>query len=107
MLMGGAFSKLAIHDPPYNLVAFEVRGLGEFIDWCKSWVRNSSSSLADDASMYVWLGADQKNGFQPLPDFIVMMREFDEWRPRSFITMRNQRGYGTQKNWSTRISLKF
>jgi len=27
------------------------------------------------------------------------MREFEELRSRSFVTMRNQRGYGTQKNW--------
>ena len=27
------------------------------------------------------------------------MRDFEEIRSRSFITMRNQRGYGTQKNW--------
>jgi site-specific DNA-methyltransferase (adenine-specific) len=27
------------------------------------------------------------------------MRGFHEVRPRSFITMRNQRGYGKQKNW--------
>jgi site-specific DNA-methyltransferase (adenine-specific) len=29
---------------------------------------------------------------------MLMMRDF-EFAPRSFITMRNQRGYGTQKNW--------
>ena len=29
---------------------------------------------------------------------MVMMRELP-FRPRSFVTMRNQRGYGTQKNW--------
>jgi site-specific DNA-methyltransferase (adenine-specific) len=28
---------------------------------------------------------------------MILMRQFD-FRPRSFITMRNQRGYGTQKN---------
>jgi site-specific DNA-methyltransferase (adenine-specific) len=30
---------------------------------------------------------------------MIMMREFIELKTRSFITMRNQRGYGTQKNW--------
>ncbi len=54
--------------------------------------------LADDASLYVWLGADQNDGFQPLADFMVMMRHMP-FSPRSFITMRNPRGYGTQKNW--------
>ena len=28
-----------------------------------------------------------------------MMREMKNFKPRSFITMRNQRGFGTQKNW--------
>jgi site-specific DNA-methyltransferase (adenine-specific) len=46
----------------------------------------------------VWLGADQTDGFQPLPDFMLMMRT-SPFRPRSFITMRNQRGYGTLQNW--------
>jgi site-specific DNA-methyltransferase (adenine-specific) len=98
-LMGNSLAVLAIQDPPYNLVAFEVRQLKEFIDWCRLWIRNTSFVLGNDASMYLWLGADQRNGFQPMPDIVVMMREFDDWHSRSFITMRNQRGYGTQKNW--------
>ena len=48
--------------------------------------------------MYIWLGADQNNNFQPLADFITMMKD-SGFSSRSFITMRNQRGYGTQKNW--------
>jgi len=98
-LMGGEQATLAIHDPPYNLVAFETHSVKEFISWCKRWIATTSAALADDSSLYVWLGADQNEGFQPLPDFMVMMREFHEFRSRSFITMRNQRGYGTHKNW--------
>ena len=97
-LMEGSLAQLAIHDPPYNLVAFEERGLSEFITWCKKWVANTWQNLDNNSSFYVWLGADQRNGFQPLPDFMIMMRDF-EFEQRSFITMRNQRGYGTQKNW--------
>ncbi len=97
--MNGHKASLAIHDPPYNLVAFETRSVAEFISWCKGWIGITSSALADDSSLYVWLGADQREGFQPLPDFMLMMREFEEFASRSFITMRNQRGYGTQKNW--------
>jgi site-specific DNA-methyltransferase (adenine-specific) len=97
-LMDGEQAHLAIHDPPYNLVAFEERDLGEYIRWCRQWVHNTTAVLGPDSSFYVWLGADQRNGFQPLPDFMLMMRE-TQWRPRSFITMRNQRGFGTQKNW--------
>jgi site-specific DNA-methyltransferase (adenine-specific) len=97
-LFGDEKGVLAIHDPPYNLVAFEERELADFITWCRRWVENSLAVLGKDGSFYVWLGADQNNGFQPLPDFMVMMRS-TELQPRSFITMRNQRGYGTQKNW--------
>ncbi len=91
-------ASLAVHDPPYNFVAFEERKIAHFIDWCKAWVKNSYEAMTDDSSLYIWLGADQNNHYQPLADFILMMRNsgFDS---RSFITMRNQRGYGTQKNW--------
>ena len=97
-LMDGSRARLAIHDPPYNLVAFKERTIAEFTAWCSRWVRNTLDWLDSDASLYVWLGADQKDGFQPLPDFMIMMRSLPV-ATRSFITMRNQRGYGTQKNW--------
>lgn len=94
----GLAPTLAIHDPPYNLVAFDLRTLDEFIAWCRQWINNTTQILHQDAALYVWLGADQNNGFQPLPDFMFMMRD-QPYKARSFITMRNQRGYGTQKNW--------
>lgn len=97
-LMAGNLAELAVHDPPYNLVAFQARELSEYIQWCKKWVNNTWQILDENSAFYVWLGADQKNHFQPLPDFMIMMRETG-FEPRSFITMRNQRGYGTQKNW--------
>jgi site-specific DNA-methyltransferase (adenine-specific) len=96
--MAGAQATLAIHDPPYNLVAFEQQGLQAYINWCRQWIKQTDSILTPDSSLYVWLGADQNDGFQPLPDFMLMMRQ-TPFKPRSFITMRNQRGYGTQKNW--------
>lgn len=98
-LMDGQTAAMAIHDPPYNLVAFETRPLEAFISWCRQWIANTSESLADDSSLYIWLGAAQNDGFQPLADFMIMMREFPEFASRSLITMRNQRGYGTQNNW--------
>lgn len=97
-LMDKDDATLAIHDPPYNLIAFDERPLAQFMDWCRKWIRNTDASLEPDAALYVWLGADQNNGFQPLPDFMLMMRDMP-FRTRSYITMRNQRGYGTQKNW--------
>jgi DNA modification methylase len=105
-LMGDDRSILAVQDPPYNVIVgnSNTNNLGkvtlmEYINWCRRWVQNTFRILKDDAHFYIWLGADQNEGFQPLPDFMIMMREFPELRTRSFITMRNQRGYGTQKNW--------
>ncbi len=97
-LMSDKNAVLAIHDPPYNLVAFEERELHDYIQWCKKWISTTDYALAPNSSLYVWLGADQRNGFQPLPDFMLMMRH-TPFQTRSFITMRNQRGYGTPNNW--------
>jgi len=99
-------SVLAIQDPPYNVaVGAENTGalfqwdLSRYMDWSQRWVENNLRVLSNDASLYIWLGADQREHFQPLPDFMIMMRNYPEIVSRSFITMRNQRGYGTQKNW--------
>ncbi len=97
-LFAGCPATLAVHDPPYNLVMFARRSVSEFTEWCRRWVDNTHEIMSDDAALYVWLGADQKNHFQPLPQFMAMMAETD-FTSRSFITMRNQRGYGTRKNW--------
>ncbi|MFC1712327.1 DNA-methyltransferase [Candidatus Poribacteria bacterium] len=105
-IMAGQKTKLVISDPPYNVKVGKGRTnslfkvtLREYMDFSREWVRNASVILEKDAHFYVWLGADQNAGFQPLPDFMIMMREFEELKSRSFVTMRNQRGYGTQKNW--------
>jgi site-specific DNA-methyltransferase (adenine-specific) len=99
-------SVLAIQDPPYNVAVGAENtdtlfqwDLSRYMEWSKQWIENTLRILSDDASLYVWLGADQREHFQPLPDFMIMMRDYPEMVSRSFITMRNQRGYGTQKNW--------
>ncbi|MCU0414143.1 MAG: site-specific DNA-methyltransferase, partial [Ignavibacteriaceae bacterium] len=124
--------QLVINDPPYNVVVGNANtqnlskiNIDEYIEFSRKWISNVLTILDRDASLYIWLGADQNDGFQPLPEFMIMMREFkdlktrrdqnDGFQPlpefmimmrefkdlktRSFITMRNQRGYGTQKNW--------
>ena len=105
-LMGSEAVSLVVNDPPYNLKVgksatkslFKL-SIEEYIDFSRSWVSNVAKHLQDDAHFYVWLGADQNDGLQPLPDFMIMMRDFDVFKARSFITLRNQRGYGSQKNW--------
>lgn len=105
-LFGNKKVKLIINDPPYNVIVGNVNtkslyktGIDEYISFSKNWVNNVLKIMSANSSLYVWLGADQNDGFQPLPDFMIMMRNFDGLKPRSMITMRNQRGYGTQKNW--------
>jgi site-specific DNA-methyltransferase (adenine-specific) len=97
-LCGKQRAVLAIHDLPYNFIAFEQRKLDEFIAWCKQVVSHTNAVLAADSSLYLWIGADQRAGVAPLPELMLMMREAP-FTARSFITLRNQRGYGTQKNW--------
>ncbi len=97
-LMQSERAALAIQDPPYNLIAFETRPVSEYIAWCEKWIQTTFQSLGPDSGLYVWLGADQDSGFQPLPEFMLMMRQ-TPFKSRSFITVRNQRGFGTQKNW--------
>lgn len=105
-LMNGRRAALAVNDPPYNVRVgrrasaglFKI-GLDGYMEFSRRWVENCLEALAADASLYVWIGADCGDGFGPLPDFMIMMRERSGVRPRSLITMRNQRGYGTQKNW--------
>ena len=105
-LMTGSKIDCAVQDPPYNLQvggknsgSLFQHSVNEYINFSRKWVRNTAGYLAEDSHFYIWLGADQKNHFQPLPDFMLMMRDFSKLHSRSFITLRNQRGYGTQKNW--------
>ena len=106
-LMGGKKAVLAIQDPPYNVVVgnnntnnLSKISLKNYLNQSQKWVRNTIDILNNNSHFYIWLGADQNEEFQPLPDFMLMMRQFiKEIKARSFITMRNQRGYGTQKNW--------
>lgn len=97
---------LIVNDPPYNVKVGNANtrnlpktDLESYIGFSRKWVSNAVMIMTNDAHLYVWMGADYRDSFQPLPDFIIMMREFQELRPRNLITMRNQRGYGTQKNW--------
>lgn len=106
-LFGKEKAILAIQDPPYNFVAFKEKDVTKFIDWCNIWIGNSYQLLKENSSLYIWLGADQNKNFQPFPQFILMMSN-SGFKSKSFITMRNQRGYGTQKNWmSVRQELLF
>lgn len=96
----------AVQDPPYNISVGKSASSGlfytsidEYLNFSRNWIRSTLSVLAQDSHFYLWTGADPRNGFQPLPDLLLLLRDFTELTPRNLITLRNQRGYGTQKNW--------
>jgi len=104
--VGNLRPSLLINDPPYNVAVgnrstynLSRRSVSQYLEFSRQWVQNCAAIMADEAHFYVWLGADYRDGFQPLPDFMIMMRDFREFTARNFITLRNQRGYGTQRNW--------
>lgn len=90
--------KLSVQDPPYNFFAFTEKQNDEFINWCNDWIKLNQEISDKNSSYYIWLGADQANHFEPFGGFIEMMKSTG-LTSRSFITMRNQRGFGTQFNW--------
>jgi site-specific DNA-methyltransferase (adenine-specific) len=105
-LCGAERFRLMIQDPPYNIRAggrptVSLPRIEEdaYLQFTRRWLETALPYLADDAHLYIWLGADQKRGFHPLPEVMLLLREYPELRSRSFISLRNQRGYGTQKNW--------
>jgi len=105
-IMGNERTTLVINDPPYNVKVGNANtstlskiDVVSYLDFSRKWVTAIINILAADAHFYVWIGTDYRNNFQPLPDFMIMMRGFTALMPRNFITLRNQRGFGTQKNW--------
>lgn len=105
-IMGGRKTELIINDPPYNVVVgnhntvnLSKIELENYLSFSRQWIQNAYTVMSDDSHLYIWIGADLKGGFQPLPDLMILIREFQDLKPRNWITLRKQRGYGTQKNW--------
>ena len=105
-LLDGHEIDLCLTDPPYNVRvgARNTEWLGQmspsaYDEFSRTWLDAALVHTAPNSSLYVWLGADMKNGMHPLPEFCIDMRSRTDWNARNWITLRNQRGYGTQKNW--------
>ncbi len=106
ILLRSEKANLVINDPPYNVKVGNANtrnlskiSIKDYITFSKQWVMNTLNVMQEHSHLYIWIGADYKDNFQPLPDFMLMMRDFIELQTRNFITMRNQRGFGTQHNW--------
>ena len=105
-IAGDERAALIVNDPPYNIPVggansdnlFKV-DLQSYLAFSEKWLQSAVAVSDKNSNLYVWIGADYKEGFQPLADFVILMRSFKEFKPKNFITLRNQRGYGTQHNW--------
>ena len=69
---------LLINDPPYNVMVGNANttslskiDLASYLDFSRKWVANVFRIAKSNAHFYVWIGADYKDGFQPLPDFMI------------------------------------
>ncbi|MBN1699092.1 MAG: site-specific DNA-methyltransferase [Spirochaetales bacterium] len=105
-LIDGQTSSCLICDPPYNVGVGKAKTDSLFkispetyIAFSRKWIENILLCTKDSAHFYIWTGLDVNDNFQPLPELLLLLREFTQLRPRNFITLRNQRGYGTQRNW--------
>ena len=104
--MNGDEATLAVNDPPYNVAVGNANtanlskvDMSKYLSFSEKWIKNVVSVMEENSHFYLWSGADQRDDFQPLPDIMILLRKFEELKSRNLITMRNQRGYGTQKNW--------
>ncbi len=102
----GKHAQLVISDPPYNVAVGNANTLRlfkvpieEYVSFSRSWIGNAVGIMADNSYIYIWTGADYRDNFQPLPDLINLLRQFPSLKSKNLITVRNQRGYGTLKNW--------
>lgn len=105
-LTGNLRARLVIADPPYNVIVGNSRTphlfkipIQKYLDFSRLWIRNAIAAMDSNAYLYIWIGADFRDNFQPLPDLMLLLREFKDLSPSNLITVRNQRGYGTQQNW--------
>jgi hypothetical protein len=84
-IMDGEGTPLIINDPPYNVEVGNANthslpkiNLETYLDFSRKWVSNAITVMESDAHLYVWMGTDYKDGFQPLQDFMIMMRDFKQ-----------------------------
>jgi len=79
----------------------------EYLNWCKKWISESIRILKEGGSLYIWSGVGEKE-IMAARIACMIEDEFPKLKRKNWITMKNQRGFGTQKNWmSTRQELLF
>ncbi len=93
---------LIIADPPY----FEIYGefdfifnsLDEYLNWCKSWIKECHRILKRTGSLYLW-GAIGYNKGYPLFKLADWIENEELFKVQNWITQRNTRGFGVNKGY--------
>ena len=78
-LMGGEKTGLIVNDPPYNVAVGNSNtanlskiDLASYLDFSKRWVACARRLSKPNTHLYIWMGTDYKEDFQPLPDFMIL-----------------------------------
>lgn len=115
---------MVIADPPYYKITkkrwssstpkdinnewdHQWKSRDEYLNWCKKWIKESIRILKEGGAFYIWSGVGEKE-IMAARLACMIEDDFPELKRKNWITMKNQRGFGTQKNWmSTRQELLF
>lgn len=93
---------LIIADPPY----FQVKGSFDFgvwetradyIGWCEQWIREAGRILRPGGTLIVWGGVGERE--MNIARIAVMVEDLGIMTRKNWVTQRNMRGYGTQRNY--------
>lgn len=91
---------LVIADPPYFQIYgefdYEWTTVNEYIEWCKTWIKEVHRILKENGSFYLWGVIGYNNGY-PLFKVADWLEENDLFKVRNWITQRNTRGRGVSK----------
>ena len=79
-LLEAARPALAVCDPPYNVRGGGTRGdaldpkggTAAYLAFSEAWIAAVAEALNDDGSLYIWLGADVRDGFSPFPELLLL-----------------------------------
>ncbi len=102
---------LIIADPPYFQICGEFdfgifKNKKEYIDWCRQWITECKRILKPTGTLMLWGGLGKKQIM--LARIAIMIEDEDILIRQNWITQRNTRGIGTNKNYmSAREDLLF
>ncbi|MBR0128618.1 MAG: site-specific DNA-methyltransferase [Neisseriaceae bacterium] len=92
---------LIIADPPYFQIKgdfdFVFQNKEQYLNWCRKWLLECKRILKNNGTLILWGGV----GIKPLTfaRLAIMIEDEEIFIRQNWITQRNSRGYGTNKNY--------